>query len=84
MDSPQFNGKRFAYSNSDRTPTMNDVVLVTPVLNKEIKLLGKVHEEWPWQVIETTQPVTMEDWRPKTLFRVDDCVIVEYIDPTQD
>jgi len=45
MDSPQINGKRFVYSNSDRTPTMNDVVLVTPVLNKEIKLLGKVHEE---------------------------------------
>lgn len=80
MDKAKFNWKRFTYDNVERTPTANDEVMIVPVLDEWCKLRWNVYEEWPWQVIHTTQPITMEDGRLKSLFRVDDVVKVEFIE----
>ena len=80
MEWPKFNGKRFVYDNVERVPRAKDEVLIVPVLEPNSKLIWVVYEEWPWQVIHTTQPVAMEDGRLKSLFRVDDVVKVEFIE----
>lgn len=80
MEWPKFNGKRFVYDNVERVPRAKDEVLIVPVLEPNSKLIGVVYEEWPWQVIHSTQPIVMEDGRLKSLFRVDDVVKVEFIE----